>query len=354
MDSPCKVPSKFDFLFFAIENANNGNRIEWKGRMNMRIIQMKKDQIPPIALGTWSWGNGINGGDKVFGNHLSDEDLQPVFNAAMEASLNLWDTAAVYGVGASETLLGQFIKEQHAQDQVFISTKFTPGFSEEPVEETLDQSLARLGVDHTDLYWIHNPKDVEKWTAELIPLMKKGKVKHAGVSNHNLEEIKRAASVLEKEGLELSAVQNHYSLLYRSSEEAGIIDWCNQNNVVFFSYMVLEQGALTDQYSAKNPFQTGTRRGDAFNAEVLENLTPLIEEMQRIGQTHGADSAQIAMAWAITKGTVPIIGVTKPKHIDGAVKAIEVELSEQEMETLEQAAKLTGVEIKGAWEKSMV
>lgn len=320
----------------------------------MKSIQLKQDNIPPIALGTWSWGNGMNGGDTVFGNHLTEVDLKPVYNTAMKAGLNLWDTAAVYGMGASETILGKFIKEDNDQERVLISTKFTPGVSQASVRETLSQSFGRLGINHTDIYWIHSPKDVNKWTAELIPLMKEGKVKHAGVSNHNLEEIKLAASILEKEGLELSAVQNHYSLLYRSSEEAGIIDYCHQHHIVFFSYMVLEQGALTDKYSAQNPFKSGTRRGDAFDAEVLEKLAPLTSKMKEIGDAHGVKTAQIAMAWAMAKGTVPIIGVTKIKHIDDAVSAVEVELSEQEIRTLEAEAKATGVEIKGAWEKSML
>jgi len=315
----------------------------------MRYVQLKNDKIPPIALGTWSWGNGVNGGDAVFGNNLTDMELKPVFDAAISTGLNLWDTAAVYGMGASETILGNFIKNQN---NVLISTKFTPGRHDD-MEKTLTESLNRLGVEHTDIYWIHNPKDVQKWTTEIVPLMKSGRVKHVGVSNHNLEEIKLATSILESEGLQLSAVQNHYSLIYRESEEAGIIDWCNRNNVVFFSYMVLEQGALTGKYNAKNPFKEGTRRGDAFHSEVLLKLTPLIGTMEKIGKEYEVDPAQIAIAWAIAKGTVPIIGVTKSKHIEEAIAAIDIELTEQEMKELETAAKETGVGIRGAWEKSM-
>lgn len=318
----------------------------------MKYAQLRNEKIPMIALGTWSWGSGVNGGDAVFGNNLEAEDLKAVFEAAMEAGLNLWDTAAVYGMGASETILGKFIKERN---NVLISTKFTPRGNQpdEAMEEMLTQSLKRLGINHTDIYWIHNSNDVERWTSKLIPLMKSGKVKHAGVSNHNLEEIKLAASILERAGLQLSAVQNHYSLLYRSSEEAGIIEWCNQNNVLFFSYMVLEQGALTGKYNTSNPFKNGTRRGDAFNAEVLSKLNNLIVVMEAIGSKHNVGVAQVAMSWAIAKGTVPIIGVTKPYHIEDAVSAINVDLTDQEMKDLETAAKETGVEIKGAWEKSM-
>ncbi|MRN53785.1 aldo/keto reductase [Paenibacillus sp. LC-T2] len=314
---------------------------------------MKNEMIPSIALGTWSWGTGSAGGDAIFGNHLSAADLKPVFEAAMDAGFNLWDTAAVYGMGASETILGSFTK---GRNDVLISAKFTPqmaGNNDNTVEELLDGSLNRLGVEHSDIYWIHNPADVKRWTSKLIPLMKSGKVKYAGVSNHNLEEIKLAASILAEEGLEISAVQNHYSLLYRSSEEAGIIDYCKEQNIVFFSYMVLEQGALTDKYSAQHPLPSGTRRGEAFDSDTLTKLEGLILAMRNIGSKHNASTAQIATAWAMAKGTVPIIGVTKTSHIEDAIKAAEISLTEQEIRDLEAAAKETGVEVKGAWENPM-
>ena len=139
------------------------------------------NNTPKIALGTWSWGVGAVGGDQVFGNHLGEAELRPVFDAAMKAGLNFWDTAVVYGMGASEDILGTFAKTYSRKD-VLLSTKFTPdiaGESENPVEEMCNSSLKRLGTDFIDLYWIHNPGDVEKWTPGLIPLVKSGKVKRA-------------------------------------------------------------------------------------------------------------------------------------------------------------------------------
>ncbi|MCM3569237.1 aldo/keto reductase [Neobacillus mesonae] len=318
----------------------------------MKMVQLGNTEIPSIALGTWSWGNGINGGNTVFGNDLNEKDLKPVFDAAMDAGFNLWDTAAVYGMGASETILGSFIKDRK---DVLISTKFTPrpDQSDDAPEEFLNNSLNRLGIDYVDIYWIHSPQDVKRWTEKLIPLMKSGKVKYAGVSNHNLEEIKLAQSILEEAGFPLSAVQNHYSLLYRSSEEAGIIDYCNNNRILFFPYMVLEQGALTGKYSAQNPFKTGTRRGDAFNVEVLAKLEGLMKELSKIAGKYNVEPSEIAIAWAIAKGSVPIIGVTKPYHIKSAISAADIALSEQEIIDLETAAKATGVEVKAAWEKNM-
>ncbi|WP_217622273.1 aldo/keto reductase [Paenibacillus agri] len=147
---------------------------------------------------------------------------------------------------------------------------------------------------------------------------------------------------------------HHYSLLYRSSEEAGIIEYCKANEMLFFSYMVLEQGALTSKYSAQNPFKAGTRRGDAFNEEVFAKLENLIEVMREIGFGHQVNPAEIAITWAIAKGTLPIIGVTKPSHIASAISAIDVKLTNKEIEDLEQAAKSSDVEIRGSWENSMI
>lgn len=318
----------------------------------MKYVNLKNMEIPVIAMGTWSWGTGINGGDDVFGNKYNEDELRPVFNAAMEKGFTLWDTAAVYGMGASETILGSLLKDKK---DVIISTKFTPygEQSQSAMKESLNESIERMGINSVDIYWIHNPQNVERWTKDIIPLVKSGKVKHVGVSNHSLEDIKHAASILEKEGLQLSAVQNHYSLLYRASEEAGIIDWCNKNDVVFFSYMVLEQGALSNKYNANNPFKDGTRRGEAFNAEILGKIEGLIDVMNQAGEKYSADPSQIAIAWAIAKGTVPIIGVTKKSHLNGAVAALKINLGADEIAQLEAAALNTGVSIKAEWEKDM-
>mgnify|MGYP002511891733 FL=1 len=310
--------------------------------------------IPKIALGAWSWGAGAAGGDQVFGNHLFEEELKPVFEKAMECGLNLWDTAAVYGEGTSERILGNFVKDVR-RDSIILSTKFTPqiaGSSPDAMQEMIDGSKERLHTDVIDVYWIHNPMDIEKWTPDLIPLAKSGQIKTIGVSNHNLAEIKRANEILAAEGLKVSAVQNHYSLLHRSSERAGILDYCKENGITFYSYMVLEQGALTGRYSEENPFPEGSGRAEAYNPHLKE-LTALIDELKIIGTRFDASSAQVATAWAIAKGTLPIIGVTKVHQVEEAIKVAQIELTADEISRLERLGDETGVHTLREWEKEM-
>ena len=311
-------------------------------------------KFPKIALGTWSWGVGAVGGDQVFGNHLGEADLKTVFDTAMKEGLNLWDTATVYGMGASEDILGAFART-YPREEVLLSTKFTPqiaGDGMDPVADMCEASLERLGADYIDIYWIHNPADVERWTPGLISLIKSGKVKQVGVSNHNLAQIKRAEEILSKGGVHISAVQNHYSLLYRSSEEAGILDYCKEKGIDFYAYMVLEQGALSGKYNTKNPLPEGSQRGDTYNP-ILPQLEKLTDAMGSIGEKHGAGAAQVAIAWAIAKGTRPIIGVTKPTQVEDAAKAAQVVLSAEEMEQLETLAKEANVDTRGSWENPM-
>ena len=310
--------------------------------------------LPKIALGAWAWGSGAVGGNQVFGHNLESKDLKPIFDAAMSAGLNLWDTATVYGMGASEEILGNFVKTVERKN-IILSTKFTPqiaGMYDDSVEKMLDASLKRLNTDYIDVYWVHNPADIEKWTPMLPALIKSGKVKSVGVSNHNLAELKRANEILKAEGCKVEAVQNHFSLLNRSSETSGILDYCKENGIKFFAYMVLEQGALSGKYNTKNPFPAGSDRAKSYNP-ILPQLEELTNEMKKIGEKHNLSAAQVGTAWAINKGTLPIIGVTKIHHVDDAAKIIDVKLSSDEIAELEKFADKANVSTIREWEKKM-
>ncbi len=307
-----------------------------------------------IALGTWAWGAGAFGGDAVFGSNTNVENLKPVFEAAMKAGLNLWDTATVYGMGESERILGSLAKGVN-RDDVAISTKFTPQIAEifeNSVEKMADASIERMDCGYIDMYWIHNPMDVERWTPGLIPLLKSGKVKRVGVSNHNIQEIERANEILGEAGFKVSAVQNHFSLLYRSSEKGGVLDYCKKNGIEFWAYMVLEQGALSGKYNKENPLPEESDRGKKYNP-VLPQLEALTNEMTAIGKKYGASCPQIGIAWAIAKGALPLIGATKERHVIEAAEAAKIQLTAEEVERLEKLADATGIDTRGGWEHSM-
>ena len=307
-----------------------------------------------IALGTWAWGAGAFGGDAVFGSKTDVNNLKPVFDAAMQAGLNLWDTATVYGMGESEKILGTFVSGVQ-REAIEVSTKFTPQLAEvydNSVEKMAMASIERMGCDYIDIYWIHNPMDVERWTPGLIPLLQSGKVKRVGVSNHNIAEIKRANEILGEAGFKVSAVQNHFSLLYRSSEKGGVLDYCRENGIEFWAYMVLEQGALSGKYNKENPLPEESDRGKKYNP-VLEQLAALTDEMTAIGKKYGASCSQVGIAWAIAKGTMPLIGATKERHVIEAAEAAKVVLTAEEVARLEALADATGIDARGGWEHPM-
>ena len=307
-----------------------------------------------IALGTWAWGSGAFGGDAVYGVNTDEENLKPVFEAAAKAGLGLWDTATVYAMGDSERILGQFVASV-PRESVQISTKFTPQLAEmydNSVEKMANASMERMGIDYIDMYWIHNPMDVERWTPGLIPLLQSGKVRQVGVSNHNIREIERANEILGQAGFRVSAVQNHFSLLYRSSERGGVLDYCHRHDIRFWSYMVLEQGALTGNFSPANPLPADSDRGRKYNP-VLDKLQALTDEMKAIGEKYGASCSQIGIAWAIAKGTMPIVGATKERHVAEAAAAADIVLTKDEVARLETLADATGIDTRGDWEHTM-
>lgn len=307
--------------------------------------------LPKIALGAWAWGN-----DGTFGNNFSAEDLRPIFDTAMKNGLNLWDTAYAYGMGTSEKVLAGFLKGL-PRDSYLVSDKFTPqcadASSDTAMKDMVEMQLGLVELDRFDIYWIHNVWDAPKWTEELAKYFEgKDNVPLLGVSNHNLAEIKQADEILKAHGLKLSAVQNHYSLINRSSEDSGILDYCKENDIHFFAYMVLEQGALSGKYDTAHPMPEGSARAQTYNP-VLDKLEILNAELKKLADKYGVGAAQIPVAWAIAKGALPIIGVTKENQVEDAVKAANVALTSEEVAELEKVADSLELNVIRMWEKEM-
>ena len=300
-----------------------------------------------LLIGTWAWGPGYNGSSMVFGKKQDENVLRDTFNLAVEEGFLKWDTAAVYGMGSCEKLLGNLID---GKNDIYISTKFFPGkkYREGALTKSFAESMERLKRESADLFWIHVPNNLEANIKEAIPLMKEGKIKSLGTSNVSLEHIKTAEAVLAEEGLKLGAVQNHFSLL--RNDQQPIIDYCNENGIMYCAYMVLEQGALSGHYSAEHHFPTFSMRNLSFPKSKFRKIEGLLDTMKRIADGYGVDSSQIPILWAINKGAMPIVGVTKPSHVAKLAEAMNVTLSSEDISKIEEEAMKTGIRQQGSWE----
>lgn len=300
-----------------------------------------------ILIGTWAWGTGINGSKMIFGKKQDPEILKQSFEEAVKCGFLNWDTAAVYGMGTCESLLGTFIK---GREEIFISTKFAPPvkYKKGLLAKSFSESMSRLGRESADLFWIHMPNHLEAYLQEAVPLIEDGRIKSLGISNVSLEHIYLAEKVLGEKGFKLGAVQNHFSLLRNDQKE--IIDYCNQNGIKYYAYMVLEQGALTGHYSSRNPFPFFSSRNFMFPKRKFKKIEGLLSIMKEIADKYGIDSSQIPILWAISKGAIPIVGITKPTHAEKLAAAVNVTLSPEEIAYIEKEADATGIRQQGTWE----
>lgn len=300
-----------------------------------------------VMIGTWAWGAGYNGSKMIFGKGYDEEALKSTFEMAVELGFLKWDTAAVYGMGSCERLLGKLIR---GRNDIFISTKYFPNkkFKSGALEKSFAESMERLGVKYADLFWIHKPNNLLDNLNEAVSLMKDGRIRSIGISNVSLNDIKTAESFLDKQGLKLSAVQNHFSLL--RNDQQPIINYCNKKGITYYAYMVLEQGALAGRYSAENHFPTFSMRNLAFPKSKFKKIEGLLGMMKEIADKHGIDRSQIPILWAIAKGAVPIVGITKPNYAERLSDALKVCLADEETDRLTEEARRTGIRQQGSWE----
>lgn len=238
-------------------------------------------------------------------------------------------------------------------NDIIISTKFTPMplQAKGAMKKSLGNSMKRMSKKPVDIYWIHSAYNVRKWTTEIARLAGNGLIKEVGVSNHTFEQVKQAYDILSSEGIRLAvAVQNHYSPIYRGYEKAGLLEWCHENGVLFFPYMILEQGALTGKYSAARPFRSNIYRGRAYGPDKLSALTPLIDTLREIGDRHSTGVTETVIAWGLYKKTVSIIGVTKEHHVDSIVTALNILLDDGEVKAIDDATAAVKINAKAKWE----
>lgn len=298
-------------------------------------------------IGTWSWGGGNNGSRMVFGQTFSEDSLRKTFDKAYDAGFVFWDTAEVYGMGRSEEILGRMIVGK----DVMISTKHFPNkrYKDGECRSAIKKSLERLRIPSIDLYWLHSPINIRENMTELAGCLKDGLIKSIGLSNGSTEDIILASKVLEENGTHLSAIQNHYSLLSFEREQA-ILDLCKKKGIIFFGYMMLEQGALSGHYDKDHTFELLSSRGLSFGKRKFVKIDELIKYERQLAKKYGVDCSQIPIAWGISKGVVPIVGINKPHHADSLAAGTELSLTADETKELERLALESGVKCRGLWE----
>ena len=296
-------------------------------------------EIPAMGIGTWAWGDRWVWGYGKGG--YTDTDLQEAYEVTLSAGIDFFDTAEIYGLGRSETLLGEFARAYG--DPVVIATKFVPypwRLTRACLLRALRGSLKRLGVDRVDLYQMHvslPPVPVKLWMHAMAEAVEAGLTRAAGVSNYTMKEMGEAHNALQQQGVVLAANQVHYSLLHRAPETDGVLKLCQDLNITLLAYSPLEMGILTGRYTPDSP-PSGSRRRQ-YPRDYLRRVQPLIGYMTEIGEAHGGKSpAQVAINWTICKGTVPIPGVKNARQAASNAGALGWRLTEDEVAGLDEHA----------------
>jgi aryl-alcohol dehydrogenase-like predicted oxidoreductase len=295
-------------------------------------------RISQLGIGAWAWGDRFYWG---YGRGYQLKDVQEAFEACLEAGINFFDTAEVYGQGQSEKLLGQFIRLSGAR--VMVATKFIPlpwRLSKGALLKALRGSLKRLGLDQVELYQIHQPlppMPVETWAEALADAVEQGLTRAVGVSNYNEEKMRRTHLVLARRGVPLASNQVEYSLLDRKVETNRLLKACQELGVTLIAYSPLAQGVLTGKYTPENP-PPGIR-GRRYNRSKMEKTQPLLSKMHEMGRGHdGKTIAQVALNWVICKGALPIPGAKNARQARENIGALGWRLSAEEVAALDETA----------------
>ena len=297
--------------------------------------------VAPLGIGTWAWG------DQLFwsyGKDYSKTELHDAFKTALEAGVNFFDTAEIYGFGESERFLGEFM--QQTNQPVQIATKYFPlpwRFNTQAVADALTASLKRLQLPTVALYQVHQPFDFFMGQKALMNALadevKQGRILAVGVSNYSAEQMRQAHQFLAERGIPLAVNQVQYSLLSRKIETNGVLAAARELGITILAYSPLAQGLLTGKYTPEHyTSPNGARRIDPrFSKSGLEKLDPVIQKLQEIGETHGKTPAQVALNWLIAQGNViPIPGAKNANQVKQNAGALGWSLSAEEIERIDR------------------
>ena len=301
-------------------------------------------RVSRICLGCMSFGIARRNW------HLDEEQSRPIIQRALELGINFFDTANMYGQGASEEVLGRALRDFAKRDELVVATKvYYPmrsdvngrGLSRKAIMTEIDQSLRRLGTDYVDLYQIHRwdaDTPIEETLEALHDVVKAGKARYIGASSMYAWQFCKALDLADSHGwTRFVSMQPHYNLLYRE-EEREMLPLCAAEGVGVLPWSPLARGRLTRAWES----QPSTERGqtDEYGKLIYSHTEDadrkVVDRLGEVSAGRGITRAQTALAWLLKKPVVtsPIVGVTKPHHLEEAVASLSVNLSDSEIEVL--------------------
>ncbi len=323
--------------------------------MQYRELGVSGLNVSSICMGCMGFGEAGNGQHTWT---IDEEHSREIIRRGLELGVNFFDTAIGYQSGTSEQYLGRALRDYARRDEVVVATKFLPRTQEEikagitgqqHIERMINKSLINLGMDYVDLY-IYHMWDYETPLYDIMEgldhVVKAGKARYIGISNCYAYQLVRANALAEKEGFaKFISVQNHYNLIFRE-EEREMAKLCCEDQIAMTPYSALAGGRL-----AKYPGETSKRMQEDSYARLKYDATAeqdgaIISRVALLAEKRGVSMTEISLAWLMAKVTSPIVGATKLHHVEGAAKAVELKLSEEEIFYLEELYiphKLVGV-----------
>lgn len=313
--------------------------------MQYTILGNSDLNVSRICMGCMGFGAAGNGQHSWT---VDEEHSREIIKRGLELGVNFFDTAIAYQSGTSEQYLGRALRDHAKRDDVVVATKFLPRTQEEiekgitgqqHIEQMLDKSLANLGMDHVDLYiyhmWDHQTPLYDIMDG-LNRMVRSGKTRYIGISNCYAYQLAKANALAEKEGFaKFVSIQGHYNLIFRE-EEREMAKLCAEDNIAMTPYSALAGGRL-----AKKSGETSKRLSEDSYARLKYDATSkqdgaVITRVEELAEKHGVSMTEISLAWLLTKVTAPVVGATKLHHIEGAAKAVDLTLKDEELRYLEE------------------
>ncbi|MGI3782373.1 MAG: aldo/keto reductase [Janthinobacterium lividum] len=301
-------------------------------------------EVSPLCLGLMTYG------DPNRGNHawtLPEEQARPFFTAAVEAGINFFDTADAYSDGSSEEITGRALRELIPREDLVLATKvYNPmrpgrpnghGLSRKAIMTGIDASLTRLGMDYVDLYQIHRwdyATPIEETMEALHDVVRSGKARYIGASSMFAWQFQKAQNVADANGwTRFVTMQDHYNLLARE-EEREMLPYCLDSGVGVIPWSPLARGKLTRPWDS----ETNRSETDEFGKSLYaDSDRDIVQAVLDVAAARGAAPASVALAWVMRNPVVsaPIVGASKPQHLEDALAALDVDLTDDEVTRLE-------------------